>query len=120
MKKYKRDYYQINLVIDFLRFIWDKCSDAIHLKDKNFPLVKELFYEYLKPLESSSNNVKVDVTKGIDIYDLIEIIFSNRYDKKSKRGKRQTRDNNLENAIKKLFKVKKNIRQLIKIQMKIH
>jgi len=68
MKKYKRDYYQINLVIDFLRFIWDKCSDAIHLKDKNFPLVKELFYEYLKPLESSSNNVKVDVTKGIDVY----------------------------------------------------
>ena len=107
MKKYKRDYYQINLVIDFLRFIWDKCSDAIHLKDKNFPLVKELFYEYLKPLESSSNNVKVDVTKGIDIYDLIEIIFSNRDDKKSKRGKSQTRDNNLENAIKKLLQSKK-------------
>ena len=107
MKKYKRDYYQINLVIDFLRFIWDKCSDAIHLKDKNFPLVKELFYEYLKPLESSSNNVKVDVTKGIDVYDLIEIIFSNRDDKKSKRGKSQTRDNNLENAIKKLLQSEK-------------
>ena len=120
MKKYKRDYYQINLVIDFLRFIWDKCSDAIHLKDKNFPLVKELFYEYLKPLESSSNNVKVDVTKGIDVYDLIEIIFSNRDDKKSKRGKSQTRDNNLENAIKKLLQSKKKLRQLIKIQMKIH
>lgn len=72
-------------------------------------MVKELFYEYLKPLESSSNYVKVDITKGIDIYDLIEIIFSNRDDKKSKRGKSQTRDNNLENAIKKLLQSKKKI-----------
>lgn len=106
-EKYKRDYYQINLIIDFLKFIWDKCSDVIHLQDKNFPLVKELFYEYLKPLESSSNNGKVDVTKSIDINDLIEIIFSEREDKKPKRGQSQTRDNNLENAIKKLLQRKK-------------
>ena len=38
--------HQLNLLIDFLRFIWDKCSDVIHLNDKNFPFVKEIFYEY--------------------------------------------------------------------------
>ena len=42
-EKYKRDYYQINLIIDFLKFIWDKCSDVIHLQDKNFSVGKRTF-----------------------------------------------------------------------------
>ena len=29
---------QINLVIDYLRFVWDKCSNIIHINDESFPL----------------------------------------------------------------------------------
>ena len=46
-------WYQINLLIDFLRFIWEKCSSAIYINDDNFPLPKEIFYEYLKIIKKN-------------------------------------------------------------------
>jgi hypothetical protein len=37
--------YQINFLIDFLRFIWEKCSSAIYKNDNNFPLQKKFFMD---------------------------------------------------------------------------
>ena len=104
-QKYRRDYYQINLTIDFLRFIWDKCSSIIHLQEKDFPLQIELFHEYLKVSGSSSENI--DLKEGIAIDKLINLIFNDKDSQKSKRSQNQRKNNLLANAIKKLLKNKK-------------
>ena len=104
-QKYRTDYYQINLTIDFLRFIWDKCSSIIHLQEKDFPLQIELFHEYLKVSGSSSENI--DLKEGIAIDKLINLIFNDKDSQKSKRSQNQRKNNLLANAIKKLLKNKK-------------
>ena len=116
-QKYRRDYYQINLTIDFLRFIWDKCSSIIHLQEKDFPLQIELFHEYLKVSGSSSENI--DLKEGIAIDKLINLIFNIKDSQKSKRRQNQRKNNLLANAIKKLLKNKKSLIQLTKMQMEI-
>lgn len=98
--------HQLNLLIDFLRFILDKCSDVIHLNDKNFPFVKEIFYEYLGEYSGKKvNNNKVNI--GID--ELIGIIFQNNEYKTAKINKSQMRDNTLVIAIKKI--INKNLNE---------
>ena len=104
-KKYKRDYYQINLIIDFLRFIWDKCSNVIHLKEINFPLQVEIFHEYLKASGIPSKNI--NAKEGIEINKLIGLIFNDKVSKKSKRSPSQIKDSQLVNAIHNLLKKKK-------------
>ena len=100
--KYKRDYYQINLIIDFLRFIWDKCSNVIHLKEINFPLQVEIFHEYLKASGIPSKNI--NAKEGIEINKLIGLIFNDKVSKKSKRSPSQIKDSQLANAIHNLLK----------------
>lgn len=97
--------YQLNLLIDFLRFIWDKSSDIIHIKDKNFPLQKELFYEYLKPIPSTSDKI-IDNKGAIEIGGLIGLIFENKKKQDYKENKSQISDNNLVSSIKEIIKNK--------------
>ena len=64
---------QINLVIDFLRFVWDKCSNIIHINDESFPLQKEIFFECLKPSKNiSDKNIKNK--KFLEVIFLIQIM----------------------------------------------
>ena len=69
--------YQINLLIDFLRFIWEKCSSGIHINDDNFPLQKEIFYEYLKTIKKNSDKNKKTV-EPMEINDIIGLIFERK------------------------------------------
>ena len=112
-RKYRRDYEQINLIIDFLRFIWKKCSDIIHLQKNNFTLRAELLYEYLKSSGISSD--EINAKEGIQINKLIGLIFNEQESKKSKRNKSEIKNNPLENAIKKLLKKKESLILLIKM-----
>ena len=84
--------YQIHLLIDFLRFIWEKCSSGIHINDDNFPLQKEIFYEYLKTIKKNSNKNKKTV-EPMEINDIIGLIFER------KNGKNYNPDeNNIEES----------------------
>jgi hypothetical protein len=58
-------WYQINLLIDFLRFIWEKCSSAIYINDDNFPLPKEIFYEYLKIIKKNLFSISLSEPEKI-------------------------------------------------------
>jgi hypothetical protein len=69
--------YQINLLIDFLRFIWEKCSSAIHINDENFPLQKEIFYEYLRTIKKTSDKIEKTV-EPMEINDIIGLIFEKK------------------------------------------
>lgn len=91
---------QINLVIDFLRFIWEKCSFAMHINDENFPLQKEIFYEYLKPIIKISDKDKKTL-EPMEIYDIIGLIFKIKREKVSSPDKNETKDSHLINEIKK-------------------
>ena len=62
-------WYQINLLIDFLRFIWEKCSSAIYINDDNFPLPKEIFYEYLKIIKKNLFSISLSEPEKIDESD---------------------------------------------------
>ena len=85
-------WYQINLLIDFLRFIWEKCSSAIYINDDNFPLQKEIFYEYLKTIKKNSDKNKKTV-EPMEINDIICLIFER------KNGKNYNPDeNNIEES----------------------
>lgn len=102
-RKLKNDYYQINLLIDFLRFIWDESSKEIHINDKNFPLQKEIFSEYLKPLKSTYSG-KIEIKEGIKINILIGLIFENKEKVNSKENNIKLSNNNLVNAIQNMLK----------------
>ena len=69
--------YQINLLIDFLRFILKKCSSAIHINDENFPLQKEIFYEYLRTIKKTSDKIEKTV-EPMEINDIIGLIFEKK------------------------------------------
>ena len=103
----KEAYYQINLLIDFLRFIWDESSKAIHINDENFPLQKEVFYEYLKPLKNTYSE-GIETEEGININILIRLIFDNKEKVKSKENNFQLSNNNLVNAIQKMLQKLEN------------
>ena len=69
--------YNINLLIDFLRFVWKKCSTGIHINDENFPFQKEILYEYLNPVKKIDNKKKVNnnLEKSMKIKEIINLIF---------------------------------------------
>ena len=96
--------YKINMVIDFLRFIWEKCSSAIHINDENFPLQKEIFYEYLKPIIIISDKDKKTL-EPMEIYDIIGLIFEIKREKIYIPDKNETKDSHLFNEIKKTIKL---------------
>ena len=106
LNRFERD--QLNLLIDFLRFVWDKCSTIIHVDDKDFPLQKEIFFEYLKPLKYTSNK---NVKDKIEINELVEILFES---KDNGDNKIRVKDNDLCNAIKNIFKGTKHDENKIK------
>ena len=106
--KLGNNYYKINLIIDFLRFIWNRCSSAIHINDENFPLQKELFYEYLKPLKKKKTSSKNKSEIALEINDLIGLIFEKKERKTSKGNKIQAKDNNLITNIRGIIKKKEN------------
>ena len=96
--------YNINMLIDFLRFIWEKCSSAIHINDENFPLQKEIFYEYLSPkIKISDKNVKT--VEPMEIYDIIGIIFEIKKEKTYNPDKKEIKDSHLIREIKKTIKM---------------
>ena len=57
------------MLIDFLRFIWEKCSSAIYINDDNFPLPKEIFYEYLKIIKKNLFSISLSEPEKIDESD---------------------------------------------------
>ena len=69
--------YNINLLIDFLRFVWKKCSTGIHINDENFPFQKEILYEYLNPVKKIDNKkiVNNNLEKSMKIKEIINLIF---------------------------------------------
>ena len=69
--------YNINLLIDFLRFVWKKCSTGIHINDENFPFQKEILYEYLNPVKKINNKkiVNNNLEKSMKIKEIINLIF---------------------------------------------
>ena len=69
--------YNINLLIDFLRFVWKKCSTGIHINDENFPFQKEILYEYLNPVKKINNKkiVNNNFEKSMKIKEIINLIF---------------------------------------------
>ena len=70
--------YNINLLIDFLRFVWKKCSTGIHINDENFPFQKEILYEYLNPVKKINNKKIVNnnnLEKSMKIKEIINLIF---------------------------------------------
>ena len=90
---------QINLVIDFLRFVWDKCSNIIHINDESFPLQKEIFFECLKPSKNiSDKNIKNK--KFLEVNEIIGLIFDTDNEENNKKVTHQLEDNNLVKAIK--------------------
>ena len=69
--------YNINLLIDFLRFVWKKFSTGIHINDENFPFQKEILYEYLNPVKKINNKkiVNNNLEKSMKIKEIINLIF---------------------------------------------
>ena len=95
--------YQINLLIDFLRFIWEKCSSAIHINDENFPLQKEIFYEYLKTIKKTSDKIEKTV-EPMEINDIIGLIFEKKNENTSNPDKNDMEDSHLIKEIKNKIK----------------
>ena len=83
---------QINLVIDYLRFVWDKCSNIIHINDESFPLQKEIFFECLKPSKNiSDKNLKNK--KFLEVNEIIGLIFDTDNEENNKKVTHQLEDN---------------------------
>ena len=95
--------YQINLLIDFLRFIWEKCSSAIHINDENFPLQKEIFYEYLRTIKKTSDKIEKTV-EPMEINDIIGLIFEKKNENTSNPDKNDMEDSHLIKEIKNKIK----------------
>jgi len=100
----KIPWYQINLLIDFLRFIWEKCSSAMHINDENFPLQKEIFYEYLKTIKKPSYKNKKTI-EPMDINDIIGLIFEIKNEKDDKPDENDIEDSHLIKEIKNKIKL---------------
>ena len=96
--------YQINLLIDFLRFIWEKCSSAIHINDENFPLQKEIFYEYLRTIKKTSDKIEKTV-EPMEINDIIGLIFEKKNENTYNPDENDMEDSHLINEIKNKIKL---------------
>lgn len=100
----KFDSIQVNLLIEYLRFIWDKSSTIIHVNDKNFPYQKEIFYEYLTNSIKSTKN-KIKDNELISVENLVNILFESNNEIKSNlnSNKDNTDENNLANLIEEMI-----------------
>ena len=92
------DSIQINLLIDFLRYIWDKGSNIIHINDKNIKIQKEILYFYLGYSEKTIDE-KIKTGEMVEIQEIVGLIFENKEEKKSKNNKNIEKDNNLDNNL---------------------
>ena len=92
------DSIQINLIIDFLRYIWDKGSTIIHINDKNIKIQKEILYFYLGYSEKTIDE-KIKTGEMVEIQEIVGLIFENKEEKKSKNNKKIEKDNNLDNNL---------------------
>ena len=96
----KFDSYQVNLLIEYLRFIWDKSSSIIHVNDKNFPYQKEIFHEYLKGTIKTNNN-KIKNNDSYSVGNLVDILFDSndemKYNSNDNKNEDYTEEKNLAN-----------------------
>ena len=66
----------VNLLIDYLRYIWDKTSSVIHVNDKSFPYQKEIFHGYLK--ETLKISKKITDNNTISVKNSVNILLENK------------------------------------------
>ena len=67
---------QVNQIIDFLRFIWDKSSSIIHINDMDYKFQKEMLANFMKGTKKDSRK-KVNINESIELKELMCIIFEN-------------------------------------------
>ena len=107
----KFDSYQVNLLIEYLRFIWDKSSSIIHVNDKNFPYQKEIFHEYLKGTIKTNNN-KIKNNNSYSVGNFLDILFDSndemKYNSNDNKNEDYTEEKNLANLIEEIIPDKKS------------
>ena len=99
---------QINLIIDFLRFIWDKGSSIIHMNDKNINIQKEILVQFLNNSENKNRNQNIKDEDMIKIKDIINIIFDCKEEYNPNEKNEFEKDSNLVKIIKKIIEEKKS------------
>ncbi len=99
---------QINLIIDFLRFIWDKGSSIIHMNDKNINIQKEILVQFLNNSENKNRNQNIKNEDMIKIKDIINIIFDSKEEYNPNEKNEFEKDSNLVKIIKKIIEEKKS------------
>mgnify|MGYP003571341994 CR=1 FL=1 len=102
----KIDRMQVNLIIDFLKFIWDKGSSIIHINYKRIKIQKEILFEYIKT--SKNNNQKQNPENLMEINELIGIIFESKKKSKNITNKVIEKDNDFVKKIKRMIKASSN------------
>ena len=107
----KFDSYQVNLLIEYLRFIWDKSSSIIHVNDKDFPYQKEIFHEYLKGTIKTNKDKNIN-NNSISVGNLVTILFESndemKYNLNNNKNKNHTEENKLSNLIEEMLPDKKS------------
>ena len=102
----KFESYQVNLLIEYLRFIWDKSSSIIHVNDKDFPYQKEIFHEYLKGTIKTNKDKNIN-NNSISVGNLVTILFENnnemKYNLNNNKNKNYTGEKNLANLIEEIL-----------------
>ena len=99
------DNIQVNLLIEYLRFIWDKSSSVIHVNDKSFPYQKEIFHEYLKGSLNSPRK-KIKDNNAISIRHLVNILFEKDDEKRINLSNDYSNNNKLVKIIEEMLKEK--------------
>ena len=107
----KIDSYQVNLLIEYFRFIWDKSSSIIHVNDKDFPYQKEIFHEYLKGTIKTNKDKNIN-NNSISVGNLVTILFESndemKYNLNNNKNKNHTEENKLSNLIEEMLPDKKS------------
>jgi len=107
----KIDSYQVNLLIEYFRFIWDKSSSIIHVNDKDFPYQKEIFHEYLKGTIKTNKDKNIN-NNSISVGNLVTILFESndemKYNLNNNKNKNHTEENKLSNLIEEILPDKKS------------
>ena len=101
------DSIQVNLLIDFLRFIWDHSSSIIHIQDRTFQFQKEILSEYMN---ISNKGKKLNLEESVELQEIINVIFEKEEEKNSSiSNKNNRKDSNLVIAIKRALKRKMKV-----------
>ena len=98
--------YDINLIIDFLKFIWDTGSNIIHINNENIQIQKEILYEYLGKSKDTKKDLKGEIS--FDIKEIISIIFEDNQRKYSQEKTCVENDSNLIKTFKTIIQEEKN------------